>query len=107
MKETANEGEAAATGLAKSFGQAGQQSAGVLVKGMAVAGAAVGAFAVSSVKSAGDFEQTMNLVGQATGAPKKELKSLSDMALDWGKSTKFNAAEVGGVAGDNVCYGYT
>lgn len=47
----------------------------------------------SAVKSAADFETSMKQVQVATGAPAKELKTLSDLALKMGADTIFSAGE--------------
>jgi TP901 family phage tail tape measure protein len=46
-----------------------------------------------AMAAAGDYEQSMNLVAQATGAPDKELKSLSTLAKKMGADTVFSAKE--------------
>lgn len=45
------------------------------------------------LKTAGDFEASMNRVGAALGASSDEMARLSDLARDLGKSTVFSAVE--------------
>lgn len=51
------------------------------------------AFGVSIVKSAGDFEASMNRVGAATGATAEELASMSTLARQLGQDTSKSASE--------------
>lgn len=45
------------------------------------------------VKTAGDFEASMNRVKAATGAPADQLQALSDKAKELGRTTQFSASE--------------
>ncbi|MEY8188654.1 phage tail tape measure protein [Peribacillus simplex] len=56
-----------------------------------VAGAATVAF--SSVNKAMDFEAQLSTIKALTGASASEMKSMSDLALDLGKQTKYSALE--------------
>lgn len=50
-----------------------------------IAGAATAAAGVASVKMAGDFEQSLNILGSVTGATNKEMAALSDTARALGQ----------------------
>jgi len=55
--------------------------------------AAVGAFAVSSVKTAAEFDTSMSKVAAISGATGKDLEALRDKAKEMGETTRFSAAE--------------
>lgn len=48
----------------------------------------------SAIDSAADFEQSMNVMEQVTGATTDQMKMLSDQALQTGKDSVFSAGEV-------------
>jgi len=48
----------------------------------------------SALDSAADFEQSMNVMEQVTGATTDQMKALSDQALQTGKDSVFSAGEV-------------
>ena len=48
---------------------------------------------VASAKTAMDFEATMNQVSAISGATGKDLNTLTDLAKEMGRTTKFSAAE--------------
>src|SRR5215216_1290432 len=45
---------------------------------------AVGGFVVDSIKTAGDFEQTMNVLGVTTGATADQMAQMSAKAIELG-----------------------
>jgi TP901 family phage tail tape measure protein len=49
--------------------------------------------AAVSLKVAGDFDQTMNVLQVNANASEKQMKSLRDMAIDMGQKTVFSAGE--------------
>jgi TP901 family phage tail tape measure protein len=49
--------------------------------------------AAAGVKTAGQFESSMNVLQAATGTSDKAMKALSDQAIDLGASTVFSANE--------------
>lgn len=51
---------------------------------------------IAGIKTAGDFEQTMNTMGAVAGVPGPELAKLSSLALQMGKDTVFSANEAAG-----------
>lgn len=55
--------------------------------------APLAALAAVSLKVAGDFEQTMNVLQVNSKASEKELASLRDMAIQFGQETVFSAGE--------------
>ena len=55
--------------------------------------AAVGAFAVSSVKTAGEFDVAMSQVAATMGTTVDEIDELREKALEMGKSTKYTASQ--------------
>jgi len=55
--------------------------------------AALGAFAVDSVKTAAEFDTSMSKVAAISGATGKDLEALRDKAKEMGETTKFSAAE--------------
>jgi TP901 family phage tail tape measure protein len=67
----------------KSVGTA--MSLGITAPLVGIAGAAI--------KSAGDFEQSMNVMAQVTGATADQMASLQQAALDLGAVTSFSAGE--------------
>lgn len=58
--------------------------------------APIAAFGALTVKTAGDFEASMNRVGIATQATTKELGKLEALARDIGKNTTFSASQAAG-----------
>lgn len=50
-----------------------------------IAGAATAAAGIASVKMAGDFEQSLNILGSVTGATNKEMAQLSETARQLGQ----------------------
>jgi len=58
-----------------------------------IAGLAIGGLAVTSIKTAADFEQSMNKVSAIGGSTGKTLLALENQARDLGKSTVFSASE--------------
>lgn len=61
--------------------------------------APVVAFGVSSLKAAGDFEQAMNRTQAVSGATAQELKQLSTLAKEMGRTTQFSASEAANALG--------
>lgn len=78
-----------------------QQSLGGIGKSMMRVGAGMSAaitapivaFGTSIVKTAGDFEASMNRVGAATGSTGAELASMSSLARELGRATSKSASE--------------
>lgn len=62
-------------------------------KGAMVAGAALGAFAASSVNVGINFDSAMSKVQAISGATGEDLTKLRDKAKEMGRTTKFSATE--------------
>jgi TP901 family phage tail tape measure protein len=58
-----------------------------------IAGLAIGSLGIMSIKTAADFEQSMNKVSAIGGSTGKTLLALENQARDLGKSTVFSASE--------------
>lgn len=78
---------------AKSLKGLGQQMTKIGAGLSAAVTAPLTAFGVSIVKTAGDFEASMNRVDAATGATAEEFKALEKLALDLGANTSKSASE--------------
>lgn len=59
--------------------------------------APIAAFGALTLRTAGDFEASMNRVGAATGAAGAELQALENLARDLGSSTSKSASESAGM----------
>ena len=84
------------SGIAKAQGSATSfsQKLGKLGTGMSAAVTApLGLISGMAFKSAGDFEQSMNVMAQVTGATAGEMATLQQQALDLGATTAFSAGE--------------
>lgn len=57
--------------------------------------APLAALAAVSLKVAGDFDQTMNVLQVNAQASEKDMESLRDMAIEFGQKTVFSAGEAG------------
>lgn len=55
--------------------------------------AAIGAFGISSVKSAAEFDTSMSQVAATMGKTTDQIKDLEDFAMQMGATTKFTASE--------------
>ena len=73
------------TGLGKIIKTAGKLAA--------VGGAAIAGFGALVIKTAGDFEESMQAVSAVSGAVGKEFDALRDMAKKLGAETAFSATE--------------
>ena len=51
-------------------------------------GIAVGAMGIMALKTAGDFEESMHILGQVSGATTTEMKKMQDQAIALGKDMK-------------------
>lgn len=86
-----------AAGMSKAAGQmqqAGQKMSGMgksLTAGVTLPIVGIG---IAALQSAGDFEQTMNVMQQVGGATAAEMESLSAAALKLGAESVFSAGEV-------------
>ena len=77
----------------KSVGLSSSQVGAKLVKFGKIAGAALGGLAIMSIKTAANFESSMNKVSAIGGHTGKTLLALENQARDLGKSTVFSASE--------------
>ena len=92
-------------GLDTAALQAGMKQASASLRGMGDSMKSVGksmslaltaplaGFGALTLRTAGNFEASMNRVQAATGASKKEFDALRKAALDMGKTTQFSASE--------------
>lgn len=80
--------------LGRTMGGIGR---GAAVAARAVAGAGVAAAGGIglAINKAAEFEKTMNQVAVSTDAPKADLKSLTNLALEMGAKTVFSAQDAG------------
>lgn len=81
---------AAAAKSAERFGSNLQRLGGKLTLGVTTPLAGIG---VAALKSAGDFEQSMNLLRVVTSASADEMQALQARALELGQVTSFSAGE--------------
>lgn len=100
-RQFATAGTTAGTTYQKSFGKRFLGGLGTIAKRGAMTLGTVGvigaaAIAKSSIKLEQEFGSTMSQIGAATEAPKRQLKSLSDLALKMGADTVFSANEASG-----------
>jgi len=58
-----------------------------------IAGLAIGGIGISAIKTAGDFEASMNKVSAIGGHTGKTLLALEDQARELGRTTKFSASQ--------------
>lgn len=58
-----------------------------------VATAAIVGFGIAAVKTAADFERSMNRVGAVSGATEEQLASLTEQAMELGRTTMFSATQ--------------
>jgi TP901 family phage tail tape measure protein len=77
----------------KGVGLSSSQVGAKLVKFGKIAGAALGGLAIMSIKTAANFESSMNKVSAIGGHTGKALLDLENQARDLGKSTVFSASE--------------
>lgn len=63
----------------------------IVTRTMAEAGKAVAAFVVDAVKSAGDFEQGLNMLQAVTGATNDQMKAIHDEAIALGNDMSLPA----------------
>ncbi|MFI6249052.1 phage tail tape measure protein [Streptomyces sp. NPDC051016] len=82
--------------LASTSSRAGR----VIGQAMEVGALAVGAIGVSAIKTAGDFEKSMNRVEALSGASGKQLTKLRDQAKDLGTTTQYSAKETADAMGE-------
>lgn len=81
----------------KSFSRDVKKSlAGISDVGSLLGGAGIGAGLMAGVKSAANFESSINQVKAASGATAEQMSMLSNMALDFGTKGTFSANEVAG-----------
>lgn len=92
-------------GLDTAALQAGMKQASASLRGMGDSMKSVGksmslaltaplaGFGALTLRTAGNFEASMNRVQAATGASKKEFDALRKAALDMGKTTQFSASQ--------------
>ena len=70
--------------------EAGSMALLGIVGALGVAAVGLGARALGV---AGNFEQSMNLIAVATGAPQAEMEALQDLAMEIGRTTRFSATQ--------------
>lgn len=73
---------------------------------IATASAAMGAFAVSSVKAGADFDSSMAQVAATMGKSVEEIKNLRDFAMEMGSKTAFSATEAANALNYMALAGY-
>lgn len=78
--------------LADSWTKVGSGAATV-GRSLATVSTAMAAIAVISIKTAGEFESTLNTMAAVAGVPGPELEKLSDLAKKMGADTVFSANE--------------
>lgn len=81
----------AAAAKAKSFGEATQSSMKGIGVGMTAAGGAITAMGVKSLKSFGDFQQSLNTAAVVAGGTSKDIQGLSDVANKMGADLPLDA----------------
>lgn len=91
-------GASAGSTYQKSFGRRFLGGLGTIAKRGALTLGTIGvlggaAIAKSSIKLEQEFGSTMNQIGAATEAPKRQLKAMADLALRMGADTVFSANE--------------
>jgi len=74
-------------------GLSGKAVGANLVKFGKIAGLAIGGLGIMSIKTSGDFEQSMNKVSAIGGSTGKTLLALENQARDLGKTTEFSASQ--------------
>lgn len=79
--------------LAKNLGNVGKRMQKIGTGMSAAVTAPLAGFAAMTVKTAGNFEASMNRVEAATGATAEEIKAMRDMAVQLGADTSFSASE--------------
>lgn len=79
--------------VGKSMSNLGKRMASIGAGMSAAFTAPLAVFAANTVKTAGDFEASMNRVDAATGATAKEFTALRQMALALGSDTSKSASE--------------
>ncbi|MCZ9641999.1 MULTISPECIES: phage tail tape measure protein [Lactobacillus] len=77
----------------QSFGTTVNKSLGTVGKGLMVAGAATTAMGVSSVKSFGQFQQSLNTAAVVAGGTSKDIKGLADVANKMGADLPLSAQD--------------
>lgn len=65
----------------------------VLLRGGLAAGGAFAFGVGKAIKTAASFEKILDQLGAVSGASERQMKKLSDQALDFGSKTKFSARE--------------
>jgi TP901 family phage tail tape measure protein len=83
-------------GIAKAQGSAESMVAKLKAAGTAMSlgvTAPLLGIATMAIKSAGDFEQSMNIMGQVSGATADQMATLQAQALEMGAATSFSAGE--------------
>lgn len=83
----------AAAAKAKSFADGSKLSMESIGTGMTVAGAAVTAMGVKSLKSYGQFEQSLNQAAVVAGGTAKDIRGLSDVANKMGADLPLDAQQ--------------
>ena len=83
----------ATSSAAKSMQNLGGKMQSIGTKMTASVTAPLVGIAVASLKTAGDFESSMNVLQAATGIGEKGMKALSDQAIRLGADTVFSANE--------------
>ena len=81
----------AAAAKAKSFGEATQSSMKGIGVGMTAAGGAITALGTKSLKSFGDFQQSLNTAAVVAGGTSKDIAGLSDVANKMGADLPLDA----------------
>jgi len=76
-----------------AIGKASEKVGKAVKTAMVASGAAMGAFAVTSVKTGTEFQAAMSEVAAISGASDDQLKLLSDTAKKMGSTTQFSATE--------------
>ena len=89
----ARKAKEAILGISKASGKAIGALGRMGAKFAKVGTAAVGAFGTLTVKTAGDFEQSMNKVAAVSGATDSQFKALKEQAKELGASTQFSASQ--------------
>jgi|TARA_B100001741_G_scaffold68893_2_gene55026 TP901 family phage tail tape measure protein len=83
----------AATGASRGFKNVIRNDA---FQASAVAAAGLGTVLTGAVRTAMDFEKSMNAVAAVSGATGQDFKSLTNLAKQLGRTTQFSASEAAG-----------
>ena len=85
--------QGALTGASDSVRQAGERMQSAGIKMTAGVTAPIAGIAVVALNSAANFEQSMNVMQQVSGATEGQMASLQAQALELGAQTSFSAGE--------------